>query len=86
MTITSVEEQPSTLTVGPIFAPLSQLEEVHITKANVPAIGDNSFWGLRHLKLLNLTNNNITLLLDSHLRGMRALEVIHISFMQLKGC
>ncbi|XP_053626669.1 platelet glycoprotein V [Cherax quadricarinatus] len=78
LTITSPEDQPNTLTMGPIFSTLSQLEEIHITRSNVPAIGENTFWGLRHLKLLNLTNNNITLLLDSHLRGMRELEVLHL--------
>ncbi|XP_064089399.1 insulin-like growth factor-binding protein complex acid labile subunit [Macrobrachium nipponense] len=78
LTITAPEDQSNTLTVGPIFSTLSQLEEIHITKSNVPAIGENSFWGLRHLRLLNLTNNNITLLLDSHLRGMRSLESLHL--------
>ncbi|XP_071526259.1 uncharacterized protein [Panulirus ornatus] len=78
LTITSPEDQSNTLTVGPIFSTLSQLEEIHITRSNVPAIGENSFWGLRHLKLLNLTNNNITLLLDSHLRGIRELEALHL--------
>lgn len=63
------------LTVGPIFQPLPQLEEVHITRANLPVIGDNSFWGLKHLRLLNLTENNITLVLESHLRGIRGLQV-----------
>ncbi|CAL4081251.1 unnamed protein product, partial [Meganyctiphanes norvegica] len=76
--ISSPEDESNRLTVGPIFSPLSQLEEVHITHSNVPAIGDNSFWGLRHLRILNLTNNNLTLLLDSHLRGMRGLKALHL--------
>ncbi|XP_045623874.1 carboxypeptidase N subunit 2 [Procambarus clarkii] len=78
LTVTSPEDQTNTLTVGPIFSTLSQLEEIHITRSNVPAIGENAFWGLRHLKLLNLTNNNITFLLDSHLRGLRNLEALHL--------
>ncbi|KAG7173081.1 insulin-like growth factor-binding protein complex acid labile subunit [Homarus americanus] len=78
LTITSPEDQPNTLTLGPIFSTLSQLEEIHITRSNVPAIGENSLWGLSHLQVLNLTNNNITLLYDSHLKGMRSLEALHL--------
>ena len=75
LAISSEEQQPRVLKVGPMFSPLSQLEEVHITMANVPAIGENSFWGLKHLKLLNLTHNNVTSIRQSHLGGMRTLQV-----------
>ncbi|XP_063599583.1 platelet glycoprotein V-like [Penaeus indicus] len=78
LTITSPEDQPNTLILGPIFATLPKLEEVHITHSNIPAIGENTFWGLGHLRLLNLTNNNITFLVDSHLNGMMGLEELHL--------
>ncbi|KAA0202167.1 hypothetical protein HAZT_HAZT006067 [Hyalella azteca] len=80
LVITSEEEQPRVLTVGPIFSPLSRLEEVHITRANVPAIGENSFWGLTHLRLLNLTHNNVSSIRAHHLAGMRTLQALHLDY------
>ncbi|KAF2367879.1 Leucine-rich repeat [Trinorchestia longiramus] len=78
--ISSEEDQPRVLTVGPIFSPLAHLEEVHITRANVPAIGENSFWGLKHLRLLNLTHNNVSSIRSHHLSGMRTLQALHLDY------
>ncbi|KAK3850060.1 hypothetical protein Pcinc_043206, partial [Petrolisthes cinctipes] len=79
LTITSPDDQQTTtVTLGPIFEPLNQMEEIHITYSNVPAIGDLTFWGLVHLRLLNLTHNNITLILSSHLAGLEGLEALHL--------
>lgn len=43
---------PSSITIGPIFNRMKQLEELKITDSNVPSVGVQSFWGLEKLRIL----------------------------------
>ena len=54
MILTAPENNPNTLTLGPIFNGLRKLEEIHVTRSGVPALGAHSFWGLNRLRILNL--------------------------------
>lgn len=69
------------LTIGPIFTQpkrFTNLEEIHIVQSNVPSIGQNSFWGLRNLRLLNLTYNNISAIVDHNFRGLIDLVELYL--------
>ena len=46
-----------------------KLEELKITRSQIPAIGKHSFWGLRLLRSLDLSVNNISALIESNFRG-----------------
>ncbi|CAH1390493.1 unnamed protein product [Nezara viridula] len=45
LNITAPEAQENWLTMGPVFQRFLNLEEVHITRSNIPAIGKHTFWG-----------------------------------------
>ncbi|KAK7071585.1 hypothetical protein SK128_008072, partial [Halocaridina rubra] len=76
---------PNTLTLGPIFKGLKQLEEVHITRSSIPAIGAHSFWGLHKLHVLNLTRNHISALMDTNFRGADALRHLDLSYNRIQS-
>jgi Leucine-rich repeat (LRR) protein len=58
---------------------LHELEEVHITYSNLPAIGDSSFWPGKRLKVLNLSHNNITIVRDSDFNQLDNLIILNLS-------
>jgi len=37
--------------------------------SNVPNIGENSFWGVHSLRVLNLSRNNISIIVHSNFKG-----------------
>nr|CAD7203499.1 unnamed protein product [Timema douglasi] len=76
--ISAPKDHSNSLTIGPIFHGFSQLEELHIVRSNVPAIGKHSFWGVPSLLILNLTQNNITHVLDYNFRGLANLVELHL--------
>ncbi|PSN34628.1 hypothetical protein C0J52_26126 [Blattella germanica] len=76
--ITAPEDFPNVLTIGPIFRQFNRLEELHIVRSNVPAIGKYSFWGVPTLQKLNLTQNNISHVLDNNFRGLANLLELHL--------
>lgn len=71
-------DAPNFLTIGPIFQQFSHLEELHIVRSNIPAIGKHSFWGVPTLKILNLTQNNISHVLEHNFRGLVNLVKLHL--------
>jgi Leucine-rich repeat (LRR) protein len=76
--ITAPADNPNVLTIGPIFQQFSRLEELHIVRSNIPAIGRHSFWGVPTLQKLNLTQNNISHVLDYNFRGLANLLELHL--------
>ena len=70
----------NSLTLGPIFRGLRNLEILHVTRSNVPAIGEHSFWGLRSLTMLNISFNNITNLVSANFRGPEQLKHLDLSY------
>ncbi|XP_049852572.1 leucine-rich repeat-containing protein 15-like [Schistocerca gregaria] len=76
--ISAPPSHPNTLTIGPIFQHFLRLEELHITRSRVPAIGKHSFWGVPSLRVLNLTENNISHVLDHNFRGLAELQALHL--------
>lgn len=77
--ITAPPLRPNSLTLGPIFKDMRRLEEIHITRANIPALGAHTFWGLQRLHVLNLTHNEIATLMDTNFRGAEALRHLDLS-------
>ena len=65
--------------MGRIFLELHDLEEVHITYSQLPAIGDSSFWPGTALKLLNLSHNSISIVIDSDFNRLDNLLVLDLS-------
>lgn len=76
--ISAPPDAPNALTIGPIFQQFSHLEELHIVRSNIPAIGRHSFWGVPTLKVLNLTQNNISHVLEHNFRGLANLLELHL--------
>lgn len=70
LSITAPLDSLNALTIGPIFQPFTHLEELHITRSNVPAIGKYSFWGVPSLQVLNLAQNNISHIAEHNFRGL----------------
>lgn len=77
--ITSTEDNPNYITLGPIFQPLKTLEELHITKSHIQEIGKHAFWGVKALEVLNLMKNNISHIQDHNFRGLANLKELHLS-------
>ncbi|XP_065306061.1 leucine-rich repeat-containing protein 15-like [Dermacentor albipictus] len=77
--ITAPPEHPNELIIGRIFLQFTALEEVRITRSNVPAIGDSSFWPGKRLQILDLSHNNISILRDSDFRGLSELRLLNLS-------
>lgn len=78
LVITAPEGDHNLLTIGPIFQPLKHLEELTISRSQVPAIGEHSFWGLKNLQKLDLSNNNIRQITDKNFRGLVELRSLHL--------
>lgn len=78
LVITAPCNYSNDLTIGPIFQQFNRLEELHIVRSNVPAIGRHSFWGVPTLQKLNLTQNNISHVLDYNFRGLANLLELHL--------
>lgn len=69
----------NSLTIGPIFTHLKELEVLRIVDSNVPAVGRHSFWGLTKLRILDLQKNNITQLADDNFMGQYNLIELDLS-------
>ncbi|XP_050307145.1 toll-like receptor Tollo [Anthonomus grandis grandis] len=72
--ITAPDDNSNMLTMSPVFHSFKQLEEIHITKSNIPQLGKHFFYGLTRLDVLNLSQNNITQPLDHNFRGLDKLK------------
>lgn len=72
-------ERPNHLTIGRFFRQFRKLQELHIVGSNVPNIGENNFWGMTNLKLLNLSRNKIDNVVDSNFKGLSELESLDLS-------
>ncbi|XP_065163572.1 toll-like receptor Tollo isoform X2 [Atheta coriaria] len=58
------------LTLGQLFQNFKALQELHIRRSTLTAIGMHAFWGVPSLRILDLPENNITTLLDHNFRGL----------------
>ncbi|XP_018324260.1 leucine-rich repeat-containing protein 15-like [Agrilus planipennis] len=72
--ITAPENNMNLLTMGPVFDEFKNLEELHITRSNIPEMGKYFFYSLRKLDVLNLSQNNITQPLDYNFVGLNNLN------------
>lgn len=59
------------------------MEEVSITYASIPAIGDSSFWPGKRLQVLTLSHNKITFLKESDFNGLPSLTQLDLSFNEI---
>lgn len=78
--VTAPPNNSNNLTIGRIFTRLRHLQEIHITNSFVPAIGDNTFWDLEELLVLNLTRNSIAQLREKNFNGLKKLEKLHLDY------
>ncbi|XP_056632111.1 toll-like receptor Tollo [Diorhabda sublineata] len=76
--ITAPDDNMNALTMSPVFQSYKQLEEIHITKSNIPQLGMHFFYGLNKLDVLNLSQNNITQPLDHNFRGLSHLKELYL--------
>lgn len=76
--ITAPETNMNMLTMSPAFQQFEQLEEIHITRSNIPILGQHFFWGLKKLDILNLSENNISQPLDHNFRGLFNLKELYL--------
>ncbi|CAG9825514.1 unnamed protein product [Phaedon cochleariae] len=76
--ITAPDDNTNALTMSPVFQSYRKLEEIHITKSNVPQLGMHFFYGLTKLDVLNLSQNNITQPLDHNFRGLSKLKELYL--------
>ncbi|KAJ8961008.1 hypothetical protein NQ318_020313 [Aromia moschata] len=76
--ITAPDDNTNALTMSPVFQKYKHLEEIHITKSNIPQLGKHFFWGLTKLDVLNLSQNNITQPLDHNFRGLFKLKELYL--------
>ncbi|CAG9771869.1 unnamed protein product [Ceutorhynchus assimilis] len=76
--ITAPDDNNNMLTMSPAFQGYKQLEEIHITKSNIPQLGKLFFWGLKKLDVLNLSQNNITQPLDHNFLGLDKLKELYL--------
>jgi Leucine-rich repeat (LRR) protein len=83
--ITAPEGDDNLLTIGPVFNQLGNLEELTVSRSQIPAIGDHSFWGLKHLRKLDLTHNNIQQVTDKNFRGLGELETLRLDHNQINS-
>ncbi|XP_054713799.1 LOW QUALITY PROTEIN: protein artichoke-like [Uloborus diversus] len=70
---------PNNITIGRIFLKQTNLEVVRITRSNVPAIGDRTFWPGRRMRVLDLSHNAITFLSESDFVGLKNLQELYLS-------
>ncbi|XP_064546794.1 insulin-like growth factor-binding protein complex acid labile subunit [Drosophila montana] len=69
----------NTITIGPALRQFMQLQVLRITDSNLPAIGAESFWGLKYLRILDLSKNNITNITENNFRGQDNLHELDLS-------
>ncbi|XP_017132645.1 insulin-like growth factor-binding protein complex acid labile subunit isoform X2 [Drosophila elegans] len=67
------------ITIGPALRQFMKLEILRITDSNLPAIGVESFWGLKYLRILDLSKNNITNITENNFRGQDNLLELDLS-------
>lgn len=72
------EDNTNDLTMTPELQSFKKLEEVHITKSNIPILGQYFFYGLSKLNILNLSQNNITQPLDKNFKGLYNLKELYL--------
>lgn len=76
--ITAPEDNMNTLTMSPVFQNYRNLEEIYVTRSNIPQLGMHFFWGLTKLDILDLSQNNITQPLDHNFRGLTKLKELYL--------
>ena len=76
--ISAPDDNANFLTMSPDIQSFKKLEELHITKSNVPILGQHFFFGLVKLEVLNLSQNNITQPLDHNFRGLVNLKELYL--------
>ncbi|KAJ8963020.1 hypothetical protein NQ317_005465 [Molorchus minor] len=76
--ITAPDDNMNSLTMSPVFRNFKNLEEIHITKSNIPQLGEHFFYGLTKLDVLNLSQNNITQPLDRNFLGLFKLKELYL--------
>lgn len=74
------------MTLSRIFTNMTYLEEVHITRSRLPAIGEATFCSLQcnpfcgsQLRLLDLSQNNINSLVQTNFKCLDLLEILDLS-------
>lgn len=82
---TAPENNFNSLMIGPIFGKLKNIQEIHITRSNIPEIGEHSFWLLPTLEILSLRENNITRIVDENFRGISNLEKLYLDENRIDG-
>ncbi|OQR71626.1 leucine-rich repeat-containing protein 15-like [Tropilaelaps mercedesae] len=83
---TAPPDLPNEISLGRFFGRFSALEEIRITHSRVPAIGENSFYPLRKLQILDLSHNNISTLIDKDFYGLYQLKVLNLSANEISKC
>ncbi|KAL3270389.1 hypothetical protein HHI36_023970 [Cryptolaemus montrouzieri] len=76
--ISAPENNMNSLTMVPAFTELGRLEEIHITRSNIPQLGDRFFHALGNLSVLNLSQNNITQVIDRNFIGLVKLKELFL--------
>ncbi|KAH8263170.1 hypothetical protein KR044_005498 [Drosophila immigrans] len=69
----------NSITIGPAMRQFTLLQVLRITDSNLPAIGAESLWGLKHLRILDLSKNNITNITENNFRGQDNLSELDLS-------
>ncbi|EDW77279.2 uncharacterized protein Dwil_GK18170 [Drosophila willistoni] len=69
----------NSITIGPAMRQFMKLKVLRITDSNLPAIGSESFWGLKYLRILDLSKNNITNITENNFRGQDNLHELDLS-------
>lgn len=76
--ITAPEDNMNSLQMSPDIQSFKKLEEIHITRSNVPILGKYFFYGLNKLEILNFAQNNITQILDHNFYGIVNLKELYL--------
>ncbi|XP_049822408.1 leucine-rich repeats and immunoglobulin-like domains protein 1 isoform X2 [Aethina tumida] len=76
--ISAPEDNMNDLHMSPILQSYKKLEEIHITRSNIPQLGLHFFYGLKKLDVLNLSENNITQTLPNNFRGLDKLKELYL--------
>lgn len=79
MEVIIVRDPKNALTIGPLFSRFRSLETLRIVGANIPAIGEKSFWGVRSLRTLDLSNNNLTMINQLNFYDLNNLTELNLS-------